>query len=79
MTVHLFDLGGLNLPLAYIGMGPEFVPYFMALLGVIGAALVAVVQWPISALLGWLKGKRNRSKDAETPAASESRALGDVD
>jgi hypothetical protein len=41
------------LPLAYIGPGPgqEFIPYFFTLLGFVGAALVAVVQWPVAVLL----------------------------
>lgn len=66
--------------LAYVGMGPgpEFIPYFMALLGVIGAALIAVVQWPVSALLGRLKRMRKRGEDAATPPAVESGASPDV-
>jgi hypothetical protein len=35
--------------IAYIGLGPgqELIPYFLALLGLMGAALLAVLQWPI--------------------------------
>lgn len=56
--------------LSYVGMGPgpEFIPYFIALLGVVGAALLAVVQWPISAFLGWLRGKRSPGERSEPPA-----------
>ena len=62
--------------LAYVGMGPgpEFIPYFMALLGVLGAALLAVVQWPLSLLLGRLNQLRKRCKHAEPPLAVESQA-----
>jgi hypothetical protein len=46
---------------AYIGLGPgqEFIPYFLTLLTFIGAALVAVVQWPIAVLLRLFRKKRN--------------------
>jgi hypothetical protein len=38
--------------LAYVGLGPgqEFIPHFLALLGFIGAALLAIIQWPLLAL-----------------------------
>jgi hypothetical protein len=38
---------------AYVGLGPEqaFIPYFLALLAWVGAALIAILQWPIAALL----------------------------
>ena len=67
-------------PLAYVGMGPgpEFIPYFMALLGVVGAALLAVVQWPISLLLGRVKRMRNRGQYAEPPPAVESQPSREV-
>jgi hypothetical protein len=46
---------------AYIGLGPgqEFIPYFLTLLTFVGAALVAVVQWPLAALLRLFRSKRN--------------------
>lgn len=67
-------------PLAYVlGPGPEFIPYFMALLAVIGAAFVAAIQWPVAALLSWLKGKRRRGGDAETTEPVESETPRDVD
>jgi len=37
--------------LAYLGPpGPEFITYFWALLLFVGAAVMAILQWPISAL-----------------------------
>jgi len=38
--------------LAYVGLGPgqELIPYFLALLGFIGAAFLAILQWPLLAL-----------------------------
>jgi hypothetical protein len=39
--------------MGYFGIGPglELVPYFLALMGFVGAALLAVVQWPLQALI----------------------------
>jgi hypothetical protein len=47
---------------AYVGLGPgqEFIPYFLALLGFMGTAVVAVAQWPLLLLRRCLAG----SKDA---------------
>ena len=49
--------------LAYIGLGPgqELIPYFLALLGFMGAALLAVVQWPIVMVIRLFR------KDKATP------------
>ncbi|HUY33248.1 MAG TPA: hypothetical protein VMV69_10745 [Pirellulales bacterium] len=77
VTTQLSFFGSFHPPmalLAYVGLGPDFLPYFAALLSLIGAALIAVVQWPIVALLGWLRGKRDRLDDAETQAAAVSPA-----
>jgi hypothetical protein len=54
--------------LAYVGLGPgqEFIPYFFALLGVAGAALLAVLQWPLSVLLRYLR----RARGADTAPRS---------
>lgn len=51
--------------LGYVGLGPgpEFIPYFLALLGVVGAAFIALIQWPLLTLRAYLKGKR-RDPDA---------------
>lgn len=78
MPLFLDLVGGCG-PLAYVGMGPgpEFIPYFMALLGVVGAALLAVVQWPISAFLGWVRGKRSHGERLEPPGAVEPPGAGD--
>jgi hypothetical protein len=59
---------------AYGGLGPEqaFIPYFLALLAWVGAALIAVLQWPIGAMLRrWRWAKTELQK--ETP---KSEALG---
>ena len=52
---------------AYVGLGPEqaFIPYFLALLAWVGAALIAVLQWPIGALLRrWRGAKTALQKEA---------------
>jgi hypothetical protein len=43
--------------LAYVGLGPgqEFIPYFLALVAWVGAACVAVLQWPVASLLRRLR------------------------
>lgn len=49
--------------LGYVGLGsggPELIPYFMALLTFIGAALFALLQWPIYVLLRYLSKLRRR-------------------
>jgi hypothetical protein len=37
---------------AYVGLGPgqEFIPQFLAMMGLVATALLAVVQWPLLAL-----------------------------
>lgn len=47
--------------MGYVGLGPgpEFIPYFLALLGVVGAALIALVQWPLFALQAFLRRRRH--------------------
>jgi len=68
--------------LAYVGLGPgELLPYLAALLSVTGAVLLAIVQWPIVALLGWLKRKRGRLGDtaAQSAAAVALPARGEAD
>ncbi|HJT76973.1 MAG TPA: hypothetical protein VJ739_07190, partial [Gemmataceae bacterium] len=57
----VFLLGGP--PLAYVGLGPgqEFIPYFFALLGVVGAALVATLQRPVALVLRFLCRARDRA------------------
>lgn len=53
--------------LGYVGLGPgpEFIPYFLALLGVVGAAFIALIQWPLLVLRSYLKGKRREPEGAE--------------
>jgi hypothetical protein len=54
---------------AYVGLGPgqEFIPYFLALLAWAGAALFAILQWPVAALLRRLRKARAAPPDG--PAA----------
>jgi hypothetical protein len=60
-----FSLSGSDVLLAYAGFGPgqELIPYFLALLTFVGAALLAVVQWPLAILLRWLSRLRNGGKE----------------
>jgi hypothetical protein len=53
---------------AYIGLGPgqEFIPQFLAMLGLAATALLAVVQWPILALWSRLSRARAARKNAQT-------------
>ena len=53
--------------LAYVGLGPgqELIPYFLALLGFMGAALLAVLQWPIQMVMRLFR------KDKGTPPPVE--------
>ena len=67
---------------AYVGLGagPELLPYVLAIVAWAGAALVAVLQWPLAAFLRRRKGRarklvpdamlREQTSDAMT---SESR------
>jgi hypothetical protein len=58
---------------AYLGLGPgqEFIPYFLALLAFIWAAVIAVVQWPFFALLRLIRGGRQPAPEP-SPAQSAS-------
>ena len=42
----------------YVGLGPgqELIPYFLALVGFVFAAVLAVVQWPVLVLLRLFRG-----------------------
>jgi hypothetical protein len=53
---------------AYVGLGPgqEFIPQFLAMLGLAATALLAVVQWPILALWSRLSRARAARKNAQT-------------
>ena len=58
-----------HLPLlAYVGLGPgpELVPYLIAFVTFVGAAFIAMVQWPFFVLLGWLKSKRQSRRDSQS-------------
>jgi hypothetical protein len=61
--------GSLPLPglvLGYVGIGPgqEFIPYFLALLALVGTALSAVIRWPF-AVLARLLGRFKRGQASE--------------
>jgi hypothetical protein len=63
---------------AYVGLGPEqaLIPYFLALLAWVGAALIAVLQWPIAALLRrWRGAKTALQTEALKPAATGTAAV----
>ncbi len=49
--------------LAYMGLGSglDLLPYFAALLSLVGAALIAVVQWPALIVIRWLRAKRKHT------------------
>ena len=71
--------------LAYVGLGPgqEFIPYFLALLGFVGALFVAVVQWPAAVVLRFLrrlknaagKGRKDERTKAEEPEPRDQDSL----
>jgi hypothetical protein len=55
--------------LAYVGLGPgqEFIPYFFGLLAFAAAALMAVLQWPLSVLRRYF-GNSQRERPKEVAA-----------
>lgn len=60
--------------IGYVGLGPgpELLPYFFALLGLIAAAIIAILQWPVGVLLRWLpRRKRLPEGEPHAPAAPE--------
>ena len=69
----------------YVGLGPgqELLPYFLALLGLAGSALLAVAQWPLVALFRYLrrlkggpaKERANEPPKADGPEAPEEGSL----
>ena len=76
----------MDIVLAYAGLGPaqQLLPHFLALLAVVGAAVVAVVQWPLSAL--WRRLTQLRSgvkgelpKPSNAAGATESPSEGSPD
>jgi hypothetical protein len=67
----LWPIVPLSLPAglwAYIGLGPgqEFIPQFLAMLGLIATALLAIVQWPLFALWSRLSRTFAARKNAQT-------------
>ncbi len=67
--------------LAYVGLGPgqEFIPYFLALLALVWAALSAVAQWPLGLLVRGLRKVqgliKERGKTADVPGAAGEAGL----
>jgi hypothetical protein len=62
-----------NLP-AYVGLGPgqELIPYFLALLGFMGAALLAILQWPIVMVMRLFgKGKPAAQEELTTQPVTQ--------
>ena len=57
-------------PIGYVGPGPgaELIPYFLALLALVGAALGAVLRWPIATLRRVFSGARDEHQcDPDEP------------
>jgi hypothetical protein len=48
-----------------LGSGVELIPYFLALLGFLAAAVLAVVQWPLFVLARWRR--KGNAQRAESP------------
>jgi hypothetical protein len=50
--------------LAYVGLGAgqELIPYFLILLGFVGGAIIAVLQWPLTAFVHLLRKVRGVSR-----------------
>lgn len=75
-SVFLLLAAPVPCPLAYVGLGPgqEFIPYFFALLGLVGTALVAALQRPAAALLAFLSRARGRPPRGPNrrPAAADA-------
>jgi hypothetical protein len=59
---------------AYVGPGPglELVPYFFSLLTWVGLAFGAVLLWPISVLLGRLRGEKAVSPQIDEPPSQSN-------
>ena len=68
----LFLFPGYLLGYVGLGPGPELIPYFLALLSVVGAALIAVLQWPITAFWAYLSRIRRRDDGKPDPERIES-------
>jgi hypothetical protein len=67
---------GAGSAMAYVGPGVDvsLISQFMTLLWLAGAAGLAVLMWPVYALLRWLRGRRSetsverRLADADEPS-----------
>jgi len=76
-------LPGADCVLAYVGPGADvtFISYAMMLLAWVGAAFLAVLLWPVYALLRWLGRRDNQPTTTSSlePAAEEDRAISHTD
>jgi hypothetical protein len=63
--------------LGYVSLGPEqqFIPYFFALLAWGGAMAVAILQWPVVAMLKRLRAARADRTDGAPEHADELEAV----
>jgi hypothetical protein len=55
-----------------LGPGPDLIPYVMALLSFVGVAIVAVLQWPVSVMLGYLAKLRRRANRSHGQQGEET-------
>lgn len=64
--------------LAYMGLGSgvELIPYFLALISFVGAALVAVIQRPVILLIRWLRKDKAAPVDGAVSAEPTHESAG---
>ena len=69
--------------LAYVGPGEDvsFIGYAMTLLWLVLAAFSAVLLWPVYAMLGWIRRRKNKCTTAPSleVAPEEARAVNHTD
>jgi hypothetical protein len=71
---------GASRAMAYVGPGADvtFINTAMTLLMWVGAMFSAVLLWPVYALLGWIRRRKNKSPSLEA-APEEARAVSPTD
>ena len=69
--------------MAYVGPGADatFISTAMTLLLWVGAAFSAVLLWPVYAMLGWIRRRKNKSTTTPSleAAPEEARAVSSTD
>ena len=74
---------GAGRAMAYVGPGADvtFISSAMTLLLWVGAAFSAVLLWPVYALLGWIRRRKNKSTTTSSleTAPEEARAASHTD